>query len=95
MVLPLFALSASNGLIRGSCTRSVVMHANKEEAVAKLAELIDEMRHRYTLGYRPSAAQPDGKFCRTAVELTAHFYAAHSGLTPKMLAIHAKTGYYR
>lgn len=71
------------------------MHSNKEETATKLAELIDKMRNRYTIGYRPSAVQPNGKFCRIDVELTTHFYAAHPGLQPKMLAIHARTGYYR
>lgn len=60
-----------------------------------MAELIDEMRSRYTLGYHPSATQPDGKFCRITLEPTPHFYSTHPGLTPKMLILHSKSGYFR
>lgn len=94
---PLMRLGGAPGDVRKYAERSggVVMHSGKEEAATKLSELIDEMRNRYTLGYRPPATQPNGKFCRIEVELTPHFYAAHLGLKPKMLAIRARTGYYR
>ncbi|MGA2674080.1 MAG: VWA domain-containing protein [Terracidiphilus sp.] len=94
---PLMRLGGDPGDIRKYAEESggIVLHSSKQEVVAKLAELIDAMRTRYTLGYRPSATQPEGKFCRIAVELTPHFFATHPELTAKMLAIHAKRGYYR
>lgn len=93
----LMRLGGAPGDVRKYAERSggVVMHSNKEETATKLAQLIDEMRKRYTVGYSPSVAQPGGKFCRIEVELTSHFFATHLGLKPKMLAIHARTGYYR
>lgn len=56
----------------------------------KLAELIDHIRTRYSLLYRPSVEQPHGKFCK--IKLT---------VTPKVekregkLAVRTSAGYYR
>ena len=56
----------------------------------RLAELIDELRARYTLGYRPSDSHPSGTFRKVRVEL-----AAGGTLRPKEWTVLARQGYYR
>jgi hypothetical protein len=56
----------------------------------RLAQLIDELRARYTIGYRPSDPQPAGTFRKIRVELVP------SGtLRPKEWIVVARQGYYR
>jgi hypothetical protein len=64
-------------------TGGQVMKSSKEDVATKLADLIDQIRTRYSLGYRPSAEQPAGKFCQ--IKLT---------VSPDSL-VKAKRGYYR
>jgi VWFA-related protein len=56
----------------------------------RLADLIDELRSRYTLGYRPSTEKPPGTFCKLRVEL-----APGAPLRPAEWTVLATTGYYR
>lgn len=56
----------------------------------RLAQLIDELRARYTIGYRPSDPQPAGTFCKIHVEL-----APSRMLRPKEWTVLARQGYYR
>ena len=71
-------------------TGGAVMTSSREEVSVKLAQLIDEIRTRYTLGYYPSAKQPKGKFCeirlRTSVEVQKR---------EGPLLVRTKQGYYR
>ena len=56
----------------------------------RLAELIDKLRARYTIGYRPSDPQPAGTFRHIEVKLTA------SGkLRPQQWNVLVRQGYYR
>jgi VWFA-related protein len=59
-------------------------------ADAKLRELIDDLRSRYTVGFHPAAAKPPGTFCTLRVEL-----APDSALKPKEWVVRARQGYYR
>ncbi len=54
-----------------------------------LAQLIDELRARYTIGYRPSDPQPAGTFRKIQVELVP------TRVRPKEWTVHARQGYYR
>jgi VWFA-related protein len=56
----------------------------------RLAQLIDELRARYTIGYRPSDSQRSGTFRRIAVTL-----APSGRLRPKEWTVLAREGYYR
>ena len=60
---------------------------NPEE---RLAQLIDELRARYTVGYRPSEALPAGTFRKVRVEVSRN-----SRLRPKGWTVLARQGYYR
>jgi VWFA-related protein len=56
----------------------------------RLGQLIDELRARYTVGYRPSEPQPAGTFRKVRVEL-----APGGALRPKEWTVLAREGYYR
>jgi hypothetical protein len=45
-------------------TGGEVLRASKADMSNKLAELIDHIRTRYSIGYRPAVEQPEGKFCK-------------------------------
>jgi VWFA-related protein len=71
-------------------TGGLVLKSSKSEVATKLAELIDRVRSRYSLAYKPSTEQPAGKFCRTEVKLASPA-AAREG----QVLIRARRGYYR
>ena len=56
----------------------------------RLAQLIDELRARYTIGYRPSESQPAGAFREVRVQLVAS-----GSLRAKEWTVLARRGYYR
>jgi VWFA-related protein len=56
----------------------------------RLAQLIDELRARYTVGYRPKESLEPGTFRRIHVEL-----APDGALRPKEWTVLAREGYYR
>lgn len=71
-------------------TGGEVMKSGRDEVSTKLAELIDQIRTRYTLGYYPSENQPKGKFCEIKVQIRPE--------TQKSLGrviVRTKRGYYR
>lgn len=71
-------------------TGGLVVESNDKTIPAKLAELIDDLRLRYTLGYSPSVAKPQGTFCTIKVEL-----APEVKKLQKDLVVEARQGYYR
>jgi VWFA-related protein len=56
----------------------------------RLAQLIDELRARYTIGYHPSDPQPAGTFRKIRVNLVSS-----PTLRPKEWTVLARQGYYR
>ncbi|MDR3739756.1 MAG: VWA domain-containing protein [Terracidiphilus sp.] len=76
-------------------TGGPVLKSGKSDTARKLAELIDELRGRYTLGYRPSVTRPPGAFCNLQLALTTGAYAARPGLNAKDIAVRTRRGYYR
>ena len=67
-----------------------VMKSSKDQVSTKLAQMIDEIRTRYTIGYYPSAKQPKGKFCEIKLQINPD--------TEKRLGrivVRTKKGYYR
>jgi VWFA-related protein len=71
-------------------TGGLVLKSAKSEVATRLAELIDRVRSRYSLAYKPSAEQPAGKFCRTEVKLSRPA-ADREG----QVLVQARRGYYR
>ena len=76
-------------------TGGPVLRTTKTEAKARLAQLIDELRARYTIGYEPSAPKPRGSFCKIRVTLSSDLFKEHAELKKSNLAVRAKRGYYR
>jgi VWFA-related protein len=71
-------------------TGGQVMKSSKEEVAAKLADLIDQIRTRYSLGYRSSVDQPPGKFCEIKLNVSSDVVKREGQVVVK-----AKRGYYR
>ena len=67
-----------------------VTKSSKGEVSTKLAQLIDEIRSRYTLGYYPSVKQPKGKFCEIKIQIRAETQKREG-----RLVVRTKQGYYR
>ena len=76
-------------------TGGPVLNASKKGVAARLAELLDQLRARYTLSYVPSSAKPAGTFCKTEVTLAANAYKEHAGLRKSEAAVRTRRGYYR
>jgi len=71
-------------------TGGKVMTSSKNEVSAKLAQMIDEIRTRYTLGYYPSTHQPKDKFCEINVQIRPEVEKREG-----QLLVRTKKGYYR
>lgn len=67
-----------------------VVESSGKKLDLQLAKLIDEIRLRYCLGYRPSAAKARGKYCAIKVKLSPEIKKSQ-----KNLEVEAKSGYYR
>jgi VWFA-related protein len=67
---------------------AIAMHGKGVEQ--RLAEAIDDLRGRYTIGYRPSEEKPAGTFCSVKVAL-----AAGGPLRAQEWKVLARAGYYR
>jgi VWFA-related protein len=68
-------------------TGGPVLKTSKREVAVRLAVLIDQLRARYTLGYKPGPAKPAGSFCKVQVKLTS---ASHGDRV-----VRSMSGYYR
>jgi VWFA-related protein len=76
-------------------TGGPVLEAGSKDTAIRLAALIDQLRDRYTLGYKPAAAQPEGTFCRLKLQLQPEFFRERPGLKKKNMVVRTKRGYYR
>jgi VWFA-related protein len=68
----------------------LVLDSSGKKLKARLAEMIDDIRLRYSLGYHPSAVKANGKFCAIKIKLAPAVNKSH-----KNLVVEAKQGYYR
>lgn len=71
-------------------TGGVVVKASREDVSWRLAELIDLLRMRYSLGYRPSEERPAGTYCALTVRLTPEAMRREGAVV-----VRARKGYYR
>jgi hypothetical protein len=53
----------------------------------------DQIRLRYTIGYKPSTAKPEGTFCKLQLQLTPEALKAHPEF--RKLRVRTREGYYR
>jgi VWFA-related protein len=76
-------------------TGGVVMNTSTREAADRLALLIDRMRARYTLGFKPTRVEPQGKFCKLSLQLNPEFLHDHHELRKSDFVVLTRSGYYR
>jgi VWFA-related protein len=75
-------------------TGGPVLKTSKKEITARLSELLDQLRERYTLGYKPSTEKAAGSFCKLEVSLTSLAYQ-HSNSRKRDILVRSRHGYYR
>jgi VWFA-related protein len=75
-------------------TGGPVLKTTKREVAARLAELIDELRGRYTLGYVPVGTKPAGTFCKLQVTLAPEVYKQDQ-FRKSNVVVRSRRGYYR
>ena len=59
------------------------------------ATLLDTLRRRYTLGFKPSRAKPAGTLCKLHLELSPQFFTDHPSVKAKDIVIRTRQSYYR
>ena len=74
-------------------TGGPVLSTGTREAADRLELLIDEIRARYTLGYRPTRVETQGKFCKLSLQLGSGLLHEHPELRKSIVL--TKSGYYR
>jgi VWFA-related protein len=75
-------------------TGGPVLNTGTKEAADRLALLIDQIRARYTLGYKPTRVQPQGKFCKLSLQLSSELLRENPELHKSGVVL-TKSGYYR
>jgi VWFA-related protein len=76
-------------------TGGPVLNTSKKEVAARLAELIDQLRERYTLGYKPSTSKVAGTYCKLHLALSSAAYEEPSDLRKGSVFVRVRQGYYR
>ena len=76
-------------------TGGPVQYAAQADVVDKFAALLDALRERYTLGYRPSRNKPAGSICKLQLSLNPAFFVQHPELRAKDLVIRTRQSYTR
>jgi VWFA-related protein len=74
-------------------TGGPVLDTSKKEIAIRLAQLVDQIRTRYTIGYKPSMAKPEGKYCKLQIQLNPSTLKARADFSK--LRVRTKQGYYR
>lgn len=67
-----------------------VVESSTKKLPGRLADLIDDIRLRYSIGYHPAMSKPRGKFCTIRVKLAPDAAKAYSNSV-----VEARQGYYR
>ena len=76
-------------------TGGPILNSNKTSVTVRLADLLDDLRGRYTLGYKPQTSAPEGAFCKLQVTLTPQAYLKHPEWKKSEIVVRAQSGYYR
>jgi VWFA-related protein len=76
-------------------TGGPVLNTSAKDAPERLATLIDLIRARYTLGYRPSSVESTNKFRKLSLQLGADALREHPELHKRDLLVLTRSGYYR
>ena len=76
-------------------TGGPVLHASRSEVAGRFAALLDAIRQRYTIGYKPTADQPPGTLCHLRVSLSPSFATRHPDVPLKDVIVRARQSYFR
>lgn len=76
-------------------TGGPVLSTRSKDAAGHLSLLIDQIRSRYTLGYKPAPVEPEGKFCKLGLQLSPEFFRNNPELRKQGLVVLTRAGYYR
>jgi VWFA-related protein len=76
-------------------TGGPVLSTGTKEVPENLALLIDRVRARYTLGYRPAPAGSQEKFFKLSLRLSPEFLSEHPEVRKQGLVVLTRSGYYR
>jgi hypothetical protein len=76
-------------------TGGPVLDTGTTEVPENLALLIDRVRARYTLGYKPGPAEPQGKFCKLTLRVSPEFLSEHPDVRKQGVVVMTRSGYYR
>ena len=72
-----------------------MLSGGTKEVPENLALLIDEVRARYTLGYKPTGGERQGKFRKLSLRLSPEFLSKHPEVRKQGLVVMTRSGYYR
>jgi VWFA-related protein len=76
-------------------TGGPVLSAGMKEVPENLALLIDRVGARYTLGYKPTIAESQGRFCKLSLRVRPEFLSEHPEVRKQGLVVMTRSGYYR
>jgi len=95
--LPLMPLFGHVGEINryAELSGGPVLHTARADVARNLAALIDILRHRYTLGFKPTVAKPPGTLCHLTLTLSPAYLAAHPNLPHRAILIRSRQTYQR
>jgi VWFA-related protein len=76
-------------------TGGPVLSTGTKDVPENLALLIDRVRARYTLGYKPAHAESQGKFCKLSLRIRPEFLIEHPEVRKQGFVVMTRSGYYR
>jgi VWFA-related protein len=76
-------------------TGGPVLDTGTKQVPETLALLIDRVRARYTLGYKPGPAESQGKFCKLSLRVSPEFLSEHPDVRKQGVVVTTRSGYYR
>ena len=79
----------------GTLTGGPFLKSTFAGASDSFATLLDTLRRRYTLGFKPSSAKPAGTLCKLRLELSPKFFTDHPSVKAKDIVIRTRQSYYR
>ena len=76
-------------------TGGPVLSTGTKEVAENLSLLIDRVRARYTLGYKPTPGESRGKFCKLSLRVRPEFLSEHPEVRKQGIVVMTRSGYYR
>jgi VWFA-related protein len=94
---PDFTATDSMGTIAdfGALTGGPFLKTSQKEVAADFAALLNTLRHRYTLGFKPDTQKPPGTLSRLHLRMSPSFWRSHLNLQPSDLLILTRESYLR